>query len=97
MRESPALDIVETLAAEKVGEILVVEPHVRELPKSLREFTSIRKVDLAEALAEADVIVLLVDHRQFLRIDREILDLKVVIDTQGAWRSPAGEVYSSGA
>jgi UDP-N-acetyl-D-mannosaminuronic acid dehydrogenase len=54
-------------------------------------------VDLAEALAEADVIVLLVDHRQFLRIDREILDLKVVIDTQGAWRSPAGEVYSSGA
>lgn len=97
MRESPALHVVETLAAEKVGEILVVEPHVRELPKSLREFTGVRKAELAEALAEADVIVLLVDHRQFLRIDRQILDLKVVIDTQGAWRSPMGEVFSSSA
>ena len=55
-----------------------------------------RKVELANALEEADVIVLLVDHRQFLRIDRQILDLKVIIDTQGAWRSPRGDGFGPG-
>jgi UDP-N-acetyl-D-mannosaminuronic acid dehydrogenase len=97
MRESPALHIVEMLAQDKVGELLVVEPHVKELPRSLREFSNVRKVDLADALNDADVIVLLVDHRQFLRIDRQILDLKVVIDTQGAWRAPTEEVFTPGA
>jgi UDP-N-acetyl-D-mannosaminuronic acid dehydrogenase len=97
MRESPALHIVEMLAHDKAGELLVVEPHVKELPRSLREFGNVRKVDLADALNEADVIVLLVDHRQFLRIDRQILDLKVVIDTQGAWRAPTEEVFTPGA
>jgi UDP-N-acetyl-D-mannosaminuronic acid dehydrogenase len=93
LRESPALHVVETLAADKVGELLVVEPHLRELPKSLKR-PEIRKTDLEDALNEADVVVLLVDHRQFLGIDRAVLDLKVVIDTQGAWRAPPGEVYS---
>ena len=97
MRESPALHIVEMLAQDKVGELLVVEPHVKELPRSLREFSNVRKVDLADALNDADVIVLLVDHKQFLRIDRQILDLKVVIDTQGAWRAPTEEVFTPGA
>ena len=97
MRESPALHVVETLAAEKVGELLIVEPHLRDLPKSLKNLAGVRKIDLSDALVEADVIVLLVDHRQFLRIDRQILDLKVVIDTQGAWRSPAGEIFAPGA
>ena len=69
---------------------------MRELPKSLKAFSTVRKVELANALEEADVIVLLVDHRQFLRIDRQILDLKVIIDTQGAWRSPMGEVFGPG-
>ena len=94
MRESPALHIVEMLAAEKIGDIMVVEPHVRELPQSLKAFATVRKVELPVALEEADVIVLLVDHRQFLGIDRQILDLKVVIDTQGAWREPVEEVFS---
>jgi UDP-N-acetyl-D-mannosaminuronic acid dehydrogenase len=94
MRESPALHVVESLAAAKAGEILVVEPHVRELPKSLREFRNVRKVELAQAMKDADVIVLLVDHRQFHRIDRGILDIKVVIDTQGIWRAPPNEIYA---
>jgi hypothetical protein len=36
-----------------------------------------------------------VDHRQFLRIDRELLDLKIVIDTRGAWRTSTPELYSA--
>jgi UDP-N-acetyl-D-mannosaminuronic acid dehydrogenase len=55
----------------------------------------LRKVELREALSEADIVVLLVDHRQFLRVDRELLDLKIVIDTRGAWRTSAPEKYSA--
>jgi len=93
LRESPALHVVEKLAAEDAGELLVVEPHLRELPRTLGKFPRVRKAELVDALDEADVIVLLVDHRQFLQIDREILNLKIVIDTQGAWRSQTADIF----
>lgn len=95
LRESPAVHIVEMLAGADVGELLVVEPNVKELPASLKELKGLRKVDLQQALAECDVVVLLVDHRQFLRLDRELLDLKIVIDTRGAWRTSTPERYSA--
>ena len=86
------MHVVETLAADDAGEILVVEPYLRELPRTLREFPRVRKAELADAL-EADVNVR-VNHRQFLRIDREMLNLKIVIDTQGAWRSQTAGVFT---
>jgi UDP-N-acetyl-D-mannosaminuronic acid dehydrogenase len=86
MRESPALHIVEHLAREKVGELLVVEPNIGRLPKSLADFPVVRLCDLQSALKDADIIVLLVDHRQFKRVDRELLNLKIVVDTRGMWR-----------
>ena len=86
LRESPALHIVETLAHDKIGELLVVEPNAKQLPASLQNISSLRMVDLREALTAADVIVLLVDHRQFKRVDREILKSKIIIDTRGLWR-----------
>lgn len=86
LRESPALHIVEHLAQANVGELLVVEPNVRRLPKSLAEFPRARLAELQPALKAADIIVLLVDHRQFKRVDRELLNLKIVIDTRGVWR-----------
>ena len=36
MRESPAMDIVQHLASEKVGRVIVVEPHISELPTALK-------------------------------------------------------------
>ncbi|HVT23737.1 MAG TPA: UDP-N-acetyl-D-mannosamine dehydrogenase [Rhizomicrobium sp.] len=95
LRESPAVHVVEMLAKADVGELLVVEPNVKELPASLRDLPGLRKVELREALSEADIVVLLVDHRQFLRVDRELLDLKIVIDTRGAWRTSTPEKYSA--
>ena len=86
LRESPALDIVEHLARDKVGELLVVEPNIPELPKSFHEYASVRSSDLATAIKAADIVVLLVDHRQFKRVDRELLNLKIVVDTRGLWR-----------
>jgi len=85
LRESPALRIVERLEKEACGTILVVEPFIEKLPDSLQN-TSIRLTTLEESLTKADIIVLLVDHKQFRLVDREKLQQKIVIDTRGIWR-----------
>jgi len=84
MRESPAAEIVEHLARDKAGEILAVEPHVRELPKALKGKVSLCSAE--EAVTRADIVVLLVNHRVFSNIDRALLRDKIVIDTRGFWR-----------
>lgn len=84
LRASPALRIVEQLDHEHCGTILAVEPFIEKLPDSLQT-SSIRLAGLGEALAEADIIVLLVGHKQFRLIDREKLQQKIVIDTKGIW------------
>ena len=86
LRESPSLAIVERLAADKVGELLVVEPNLKRLPESLTGHAHVKHTELRDALALADIVVLLVDHRQFKRIDPEILKPKITIDTRGVWR-----------
>jgi UDP-N-acetyl-D-mannosaminuronic acid dehydrogenase len=86
LRESPALHIVERLAREKVGELLVVEPNVQQLPATLAKAKDVKLVELREALSTADIVLLLVDHRQFRRVDRDLLKPKITIDTRGVWR-----------
>jgi UDP-N-acetyl-D-mannosaminuronic acid dehydrogenase len=86
LRESPALHIAERLADAQLGELAVVEPHISELPPSLRGRNQVRLTDMAGALKPADIVLLLVDHKQFRRVDRQSLREKVVIDTRGLWR-----------
>lgn len=62
LRESPALHIVEELAGTFEGKLLLVEPNIEELPERLRDHM---KVELEFALENADVLVLLVAHREF--------------------------------
>ncbi|MBN3839072.1 UDP-N-acetyl-D-mannosamine dehydrogenase [Burkholderia sp. Ac-20349] len=81
LRESPAIAIVEALAEHAGATLLVVEPNIRALPASLE--AKVRLCDLNTALAEADVIVILVDHAPFRRMDPVRLQTKVVIDTRG--------------
>ncbi|TCW83047.1 UDP-N-acetyl-D-mannosamine dehydrogenase [Burkholderia sp. SRS-46] len=81
LRESPAVEIVRTLAERAIGEVIVVEPNVGALPGSLEGSAVL--VELADALARADIVVILVDHRQFKRIDPLKLHTKIVIDTRG--------------
>jgi len=88
LRESPARKVVGDLADEfPETSILVVEPHVRELPKELANRRNVELVPLSAA-AKADIVVLLVDHSTFKNADRVALGLadKVVIDTRGVWR-----------
>jgi UDP-N-acetyl-D-mannosaminuronic acid dehydrogenase len=86
LRESPAMHITMELAIMKIGRILVVEPNVDELPELLSDFKHVQLVDFPTALAQANIIVLLVKHQIFIDVDRQLLQGKAVIDTKGIWR-----------
>jgi len=83
LRESPSLAIVEHLCADCVGRVLIAEPHIRALPAALAGKAELLPV--GEAIARADIVLLLVNHRQFIELDRRLLEHKVVIDTRGIW------------
>jgi UDP-N-acetyl-D-mannosaminuronic acid dehydrogenase len=85
IRESPALNIVEELLKYNPGTLLVVEPHIKELPQTLKSRHNISLVDYSSALSQADIIAVLVNHRQFYNIDRNLVKEKVIIDTRGIW------------
>jgi UDP-N-acetyl-D-mannosaminuronic acid dehydrogenase len=86
LRESPAMGIVQRLANCGLGSMVVVEPHIDELPASLAEFDSIELVSLDEALARANVVLMLVSHKPFYNIDKALLKNKRIIDTRGVWQ-----------
>jgi len=64
LRESPALEITKMLSDEGLN-ILAVEPNIKELPKVLANRKNVKLATLDEALNEADVIVVLVKHKEF--------------------------------
>lgn len=87
LRESPSLEITEEIAKKNLcSRLLVVEPYVDSLPEVLARYSDVEFADLDLALAEADVVVLLVDHREFRDVQRTALTGKAIIDTRGAWR-----------
>lgn len=85
LRESPAVDVVKRLAREGIGRLLVVDPYVEDLPESFRGLADVRLTDVDEALKDADIIVGLVNHRQFAEIDRSYLASKRIFDACGMW------------
>lgn len=86
LRESPALNIAVDLAEEfEDKKVYAVEPNVNELPKRLKGFDNVQLTPHDEAQKNADVIVLLVDHKEFKELDASVLDGKAVIDTKGLW------------
>lgn len=87
LRESPSLNIVDKLADHVAGvDLRVVEPNVEELPEQLTRHENIRKQNLEEAIKDADIVLLLVDHDQFKSLDRDLLKEKIIVDTKGVWR-----------
>ena len=86
LRESPAMEITAELAKLGVGRVIAVEPHVKELPANLAEIGNVAFTSADDAVRQADIIVLLVNHRQFSLIDRVLLRDKIVMDTRGFWR-----------
>ena len=87
MRESPAVDVVTAIAdADPNVDIRVVEPFSNSLPPALEGRARVRMQPTGEAIDDADIVVLLVDHDQFKAIPRSRLEGRVVFDTRGAWR-----------
>jgi UDP-N-acetyl-D-mannosaminuronic acid dehydrogenase len=80
LRESPALKIAIELAERPDCDLLAVEPNIDLLPPAL---ATAALVTAEEALAKADVHLLLVDHREFRFLTPP---QGVVIDTRGTWR-----------
>ncbi len=78
VRQSPALSVVRRLHQTSNAELMVVEPHLRESP-----IEGLSLCDAETALREADVVVILVAHRQFRRLSRELFTRPSVIDTVG--------------
>ena len=83
LRESPALAITQQIAATHPGPVLAVEPNIEELPGNL--VGKLQLASIESALAEADVIVLLVDHKEFKELAAEVLNSHKVVDTRGVW------------
>ncbi|ULS44539.1 UDP-N-acetyl-D-mannosamine dehydrogenase [Pectobacterium carotovorum] len=84
LRESPAVGITSMIAQWNTGVTLAVEPNVKHLPSVLAG--QVKLVDTSSALKEADVLVMLVDHRQFKAVNPEDVKQQWVIDTKGVWR-----------
>lgn len=83
LRESPAVSIAESISAEHPGPVLAVEPNITELPVNFK--SKLILVDIQTALDQADILILLVDHKEFKVIAREAIEALQVVDTRGVW------------
>lgn len=84
-RESPALEIAESLARTHGDRILLVEPFADTLPAGFTG-TGAELVPLIPALREAEIVVVLVDHTAFRHLSYADLAGKLVYDARGMLR-----------
>ncbi len=84
LRESPAMEIARSVAQWHGGETLVVEPNIHQLPASLTGISKL--VSMQEALVQADVLIMLVDHKEFKALDGSRIAQRHIVDTKGVWR-----------
>jgi len=82
LRESPALYITSQVSKMGFSKLYIVEPNIKKMPKEFDQ-NSVVLVTMVEAINEADILVLLVDHEQFKGINQNSLLEKQVIDTRG--------------
>ncbi len=77
LRESPALDITESIAKNHPGDVLAIEPNITSI-----DIDNVSLVSIDESLTRTDIHVMLVDHKQFKKIK---INDAFVIDTKGIW------------
>ena len=86
LRESPARQIVNRLADElPEATILAVEPNIDELPAELESRDNVTLTETETAIEQADIVLLLVDHNEFINLDASLLAQKIVHDIRGVW------------
>lgn len=85
LRNSPAKQIIESLSDDPRLQLLVVEPFIKNLPSDLQNNSRVRLTNKDGAINKAHIILILVDHDQFIAIDQKILEGKLICDTRGIW------------
>ncbi|WP_338078812.1 UDP binding domain-containing protein [Arthrobacter agilis] len=88
IRESPAVEIVQRLAAAAPhAQLLVATPlrDRRNLPSVVAGIANVEWREMQDAVDASDVVALLVDHDRFREIPQESLAGKAVVDTRGFW------------
>jgi UDP-N-acetyl-D-mannosaminuronic acid dehydrogenase len=85
LRESPALEIALQLADRYPEQIYVVEPNIDAIPPELAKRGALLSTQ-AEALEIADVVIMLVDHKEFRERVPALQNDALLVDTRGIWR-----------
>ena len=80
LRESPALQVAHALSLQTTARLLAVEPNITDLPLTLR---LVELADLAAAVGRADIVCVLVGHREFAALSPHLLAGKQILDVTG--------------
>ena len=85
LRESPALQIALNLNRQESLDLCAVEPNIEFDDRSVKDLVI---YDLNDALAFAEIVLILVDHKEFYSLrEREEIKDKLVVDTRGLLNS----------
>ncbi len=77
LRESPSVGIVRQLLKEDIGEVIIAEPN-------LSTHDEFELLPHEQVIARSDIVLLLVDHKEFRNLKAIDLKEKILIDTRGA-------------
>ena len=83
LRESPAVEIVKSLAKLGVGKLLVCEPNIERLPDRLSKLPDLEFVSMDRAVEDAQLILVLVKHKAFSNLKLSHTHEGKLIDTCG--------------
>ena len=84
LRESPALEITKKIVNMGFEKQYIVEPNIEGLPAELKTKSS-ELVELQKAIVLSDILLLLVDHTSFKKMNLGLLSGKQIVDTRGIW------------
>jgi UDP-N-acetyl-D-mannosaminuronic acid dehydrogenase len=79
LRESPALNIVNSIVDLHSGNVIAVEPNIELIPS---QFKGATLLSLENAIEAGDIHLLLVNHKEFLNKKPKY---GIILDTKGCW------------
>ncbi len=82
-RESPALKIIDSIAAKCSSRILLVDPQLNTVPTPLKKYSHLNMVKISDAIETADILIILVKHHEFTKIKWELIQGSSIIDSAG--------------
>lgn len=84
LRESPAMKIALAMASKYPNKVTAVEPNIEALPQKAA-LSGLKLGELHETIEKSDVLVVLVDHKEFKDISPSFRDDQKVYDAKGIW------------